>query len=351
MNADPLLIYGATGFTGGLIVESCVKNGLKPILAGRNASKLREVAAPFGLEHREARLDDSARLDEVLRGVKAVLHAAGPFSETSPPMVDACLRAGAHYLDVTGEVDVFEALARRHDEARRRGVMLLPGVGYDVVATDCLAAHVTRRLPSADRLAIGIAGLRYMTPASAKTFVGHAGRGVKIRRNGVLAEQAPGRERLFDFDGRLLWAVHVSLPDVVSAYYTTGIPEIAGYYEATPAMRTVVNTWRYFGLVVAAPAMRSALETWTDALWRGPSSEQRQRAPTVIVAEAERLDGRRAISRLRTPEPYTTTAVAAAAIARRVLGGDVEVGFETPGRLFGADFVLSFDGVTREDLS
>jgi short subunit dehydrogenase-like uncharacterized protein len=81
-----------------------------------------------------------------------VLCAAGPFSATSRPVADACLRNRVHYLDITGEIDVFEALAARDAEAKARGIMLLPGVGFDVAPSDCLAAHLKRRLPDANDL-------------------------------------------------------------------------------------------------------------------------------------------------------------------------------------------------------
>jgi short subunit dehydrogenase-like uncharacterized protein len=142
----------------------------------------------------------------------------------------------------------------------------------------------------------------------------------------------------------------VSLPDVVSAYHTTGIPEISGYYEATPAMRSVVNSWRYFGALLATTPILAAIDAWSDILWRGPTTEERRGSPTVIVAEAEDARGCRVVSRLRTPEPYSLTAAAAAAVAARVLSGDFETGFETPARLFGADFILSFEGVVRDEV-
>src|SRR5215470_2249671 len=159
--SDPILIYGATGYTGRLLTEQARASSLRPILGGRSAAKLAALAASLGLEHRVVRLTEPELLAAGLRGVAVVLNAAGPFSQTSGPMLEACLRTGTHYLDVSGEITVFEALVRRHAEARRRGVMVMPGAGFDVVASDCLAAHVARRLPGARRLAVGLRGLRF----------------------------------------------------------------------------------------------------------------------------------------------------------------------------------------------
>src|SRR5262245_43200382 len=95
-----------------------------------------------GLDWRASGLDDARGLDGALAGATVVLHCAGPFASTWRAMSDACLRARAHYLDITGEIAVFEGLATRDAEARKAGVMLLPGVGFDVVPSDCLAAHL-----------------------------------------------------------------------------------------------------------------------------------------------------------------------------------------------------------------
>src|SRR5436305_11305136 len=101
------LIYGANGYTGELITRFAVEQGLRPILAGRRADATRMVAAKYGLDHRVFWLDDASQLESALGEVTAVLHCAGPFSLTSRPMVEACLRSGTHYMDITGEIAVF----------------------------------------------------------------------------------------------------------------------------------------------------------------------------------------------------------------------------------------------------
>ena len=143
--SERILIYGATGYTGKRIAAEAARLGLDVVLAGRNPDKLKAVAGPLGLETRVFSLAEGAgegrsegrdaprRIREALGDARCVLHIAGPFSQTSTPMVDACLDAGTHYLDVTGEIDVFEAIARRGPEAEARGVLLMPGVGFDVV--------------------------------------------------------------------------------------------------------------------------------------------------------------------------------------------------------------------------
>jgi short subunit dehydrogenase-like uncharacterized protein len=349
--SDAWLLYGATGYTGRLILAEALALGLRPILGGRDERRLATLAASHGLRYRVAALDDPGGLAASLDGIRVVLHAAGPFSTTSRPMVDACLHAGAHYLDITGEVLVLEAIAGRHAEAVRRGVMLMPAVGFDVVPSDCLAAHVARRLPHARRLALGISGLTLATRGSARTFVELPASSPRVRRDGVLVSVTPGtHERRFDYGDGARPSTCVSWGDLTTAHYTTGIPDIEVYFETTPALSAGMASARAFGWLLATPPWQAFLKASTAFVPEGPTAAERAATSMTIVAEAEDADGRRVGARLRTPQAYTFTGASAAAVARRVLGDDVEPGFQTPGRHFGPDFVLGLPGVTRQDL-
>ena len=167
--SDGFMIYGATGYTGALVARAAAALGMTPLLARRSEAKLQRVAAPLGLVYRAFELSDVRSLDAALTEVSAVLHIAGPFSHTSRPMLDGCLRTGRHYLDITGEIEVFEACAGRESEARQAKIMVMPGVGFDVVPSDCLAAHMKRRSPDATALTLAIGGLGQMSQGTAKT--------------------------------------------------------------------------------------------------------------------------------------------------------------------------------------
>ena len=346
----PLLLYGATGYSGRLIARALADAGMQPILAARDGTRLARIAEPLGLEHLPLALADRDGLDAALRDVQVVLHAAGPFSETARPMVDACLRTGTHYLDITGEVQVIETLALRDGEARRRGIMVMPGVGFDIVAGDCLAMHVVGRLPDAHELALGVAGLRYMTRGTARSVVEAADFGV-VRRDGAITRVPLGSlRRGFDFGNGLQSCLNISWGDVASAYYTTGVPNVTVYGEATPMLEGFLASSRWFGWWLASAPVQAWLRASVDLLPEGPTDAERAATRATIVAEARDPAGRRAMARLRTPEVYSFTGTSAAAIAARVLAGDLEVGFQTPGRVYGADFVLTLPAVTREDL-
>jgi short subunit dehydrogenase-like uncharacterized protein len=348
--SDPLFIYGATGYTGRLIVEQAVASGLRPVLGGRDRRKLEALADSHGLEARAAELADAPALRAALRGARVVLNAAGPFSATLDPLTEACLAAGAHYLDITGELEVIERAARKHESARAAGVMLMPAVGFDVVPSDCLAAHVAASCAGARELRIAIAGLDLVSRGSARTILERVGQGIVVRRGGrltTLPGQAPEALADFDFGGGPRRCAAVSWGDVASAFYTTGIPDVAVYFEATAPVRLSLAWERVWGGLAGRGPFRPLAERATALLPEGPSAARRGRQSIVLLAEA-RADGRAVRARLRTPEVYGFTAVTAVAIAARVLGGDFEVGFQTAARVYGADFVLSLPGVERE---
>src|SRR5271166_6663839 len=115
-----ILLYGATGYTGRLIAREARAMGAGIVLAGRNPNKLKAIARQLDLPWRAFDLADRARLEAALKDSSVVLNAAGPFSSTARPMADACLREGTHYLDITGEIDVFEALFARDAAFLRR---------------------------------------------------------------------------------------------------------------------------------------------------------------------------------------------------------------------------------------
>jgi short subunit dehydrogenase-like uncharacterized protein len=349
--SDRLLIYGASGYSGRLATQAAIALGLRPVLGGRDAAKLAPLAERLGLAYRAVRLEEPESLAGALRDVGVVLHTAGPFSRTARPMLDACLRTGTHYLDIAAEIHVLEALARRDAEARARGIMVMPGVGFDVVPSDCLARHVARRLPGARRLALGIRGLEFVTRGSAKTFVEAADSGA-VRRGGAIVGTPAGMlRRTFDFGDGPRPVLNLSWGDVASAYYTTGIPDISVYVETTPALEMIAATSQRLGWLLATGPWQAWLKAHAELLPEGPTDAERAARTAVIVAEAEDGAGRRVAARLRTPEAYTFTAMSAPAVARRVLGGDVELGFQTPARVYGSDFVLGFPGITREDLT
>lgn len=344
------LLYGANGYTGRLILERALAEGMRPTLAGRSADEIRSLAGAHGLEARVFPLDDAAALEAALREVRVVLLAAGPFSRTSAPVVDACLRTGTHYLDITGEIGVFEAIAARDAEARAAGVTLLPGVGFDVVPTDCLAAHLKRRLPSATRLALAFQGLGGVSRGTAVTAVENLDAGGMVRRGGRLTPvPAAWRTRRVDFGRGPVAVTTVPWGDVSTAWHSTGIPDVEVYMRVPPAARRAMVASRYLGWLLGSAPVKGLLKRAIRSGKPGPTPEERARGGSLLWGEAEDDRGGRATARMRTPEGYTLTARTSVAAARKLLAGEAPPGFQTPSGAFGADWILGFEGVERED--
>ncbi|GLS51644.1 saccharopine dehydrogenase family protein [Methylobacterium gnaphalii] len=348
---SPFLIYGATGYTGRLCAEHAVSRGLRPVLAGRSASAVRELAEGLGLEWRAFGLDDPRALRDGIRDMKAVLHAAGPFSATALPMAQACLAAATHYIDITGEIDVFEALATRDDEAAAARIMLLPGAGFDVVPSDCLAVHTAARLPGATRLRLSIGGFQGMSRGTAKTMLEGVAYGTRSRRGGRIVELAQTPRATADFGHGPRPTIGLGWGDVATAWSSTGVPEIDVFFQASPALSRAAAMPRLLKRLLATGISQRWLKHGIERrLPAGPTPEQRAHSQCLFLAEAWDARGRRVASRMRSPEGYTLTAATAVEIARRAATGDAPTGYQTPATAYGADFILSFDGIERVDL-
>lgn len=345
------MIYGATGYTGKLTARAAAEKGLKPILAGRNAAKLQAIAEPLGLEWAAVSLDRPEALDKALERVDAVLHIAGPFSATSKPMLDACLRTKTHYMDITGEISVFEACAARDAEALAAGIMVLPGVGFDVVPSDCLAAHMKRRLPEAQRLEMGIAGLSNISHGTAKTMVEMISTGTQVRRGGRIKALGKPPRRTMDYGQGERASIGVGWGDISTAFHSTGIPDITVYFEASKDMERMASLGPLGRWIMGTAPMQRFLKRMVDRLPEGPTDAERAASQAILVGEAVDGAGNMVRSRLQTPEGYSLTAQTGLAIVQKAVNGEAKPGFQTPSNAYGADFILEFDGVSRVDLN
>ena len=342
-----LLVYGANGYTGEMIARAAAAQGLAPFLAGRTAAPVESLARELGCESRVFSLDHVAAVAAALNGIRVVLHCAGPFSATAGPMMAGCLAAGAHYTDITGEIDVFELGFRQDAAARKAGIVVCPGVGFDVVPTDCIALTLKEALPDATHLALGFDSRSGLSRGTATTSVQGLGHGSRVRENGEIRQVPLGsRTRRADFGAGEKQAAAIPWGDVSTAYRTTGIPNIEVYVPVSPrALANLRRLGRFGWLLRSAPAQ-------SFMKWRirkgapGPSAEERAKTPVFVWGEA-RAPGRTVTARVRVPNGYTVTTDASIAIARRLLAGGVTAGFTTPARLMGADFVTRLPGATK----
>lgn len=346
----PWLLYGANGFTGRLIAEEAVRRGHRPVLAGRSADKVRPIAERLGLSWAAFGLDDIGAITQAIAGVDLVFHAAGPFVHTSEPMVTACIARGAHYVDITGEIPVFSRTLDRDAEAKRSGVCLLSGVGFDVIPTDCLARHVADQVLHARHLEIAFASPSRASAGTAKSMIEMMQRGNFVRREGALVP-APmaGDLRTFRFSDQERAAVAVPWGDLETAYKTTGVPNIT-VFMALPSV--MARGMRVLGPSLAglmrSDRIRTAAQRWAERNVQGPDEALRDRGRSFFYARARDADGKQAEAWLTTIEGYAFTAKGGVRAVERILAED-PVGALTPALAFGADFVLSVEGTDRFD--
>ena len=346
-----MLIYGAYGYTGTLIVEQALEQGLRPLLAGRDPDRLKILAERYGLPCVTLDLRDTDALDQTLQERRLVLNCAGPFRHTFRPMAAACLRRRVHYLDITGEIEVFEGLAALDEAAVKVGVMLLPGVGFDVVPTDCLAAHLKDRLPQATHLALAFYGSGGFSRGTRRTMLEGLGSGGAVRRDGrIVRVPAAWKTRAVDFgDGWTRTVVSIPWGDVATAWYSTRIPNIETYAALPPAQIRALRLSRPAGFLLRSTWLHRRLQKRIGAGAPGPDSVIRDRSRSLVWGEVRDEEGHALQSRLHCANGYTFTAHSAVAAARRVLAGDSKPGFQTPARAFGLGFVVAL-GARIQDL-
>ena len=341
-----LLLYGANGYTGRLILDAALGLGVETTIAGRRAEALEPLAKERGLAHRVFPLDDTARVAEELAPFKALLLAAGPFSATSAPAFQACLLAKTSYLDITGEIDVLETLFARDAEAKAAGISAVPGVGFDVVPTDGLAAQLAMALPGASRLELAFRAGK-VSVGTTKTMIEGLPKGGRARVNGELVKVPIGWKTMtVPFPDTPRTAVTIPWGDVATAWRSTGIPNIEVYLAMSPRGIARLRRARFLAPLAGLAPVQALLKSRASRAVRGPSEEERKTGRSVVWGRVTAPGGRSVEGVLETLEAYALTAQASARAARHVLAGEVKPGVLTPSLAFGPRFVEEVPGTT-----
>jgi short subunit dehydrogenase-like uncharacterized protein len=341
------LIYGAAGYTGKITVESAVKQGLKPTLAGRTESKIKPIADEFGLDYLIFGLDDIETIAKNLANFPLVLNCAGPFSRTAKQMVKACLQSGTHYLDITGEIEVFELVKSFHQKAVDKNIIVMSGVGFDVVPTDCMAKYVHNKLPDATHLELAWAGLGgSISHGTMSTMVDGLGRSGAVRENGKIVAQPTGKEgKVVDFGEKQLFCMTIPWGDVSTAFFTTGIPNIKVFTGVPKSSYNIMKFQFLFNPIVKTKFVKGKIQEYVDQKITGPSKEKREKGTSYIYGKATNAKGEMAEARLVTAEGYLLTAEMSLIITQKVLADKtLKPGYHTPAELFGADLILEMPG-------
>lgn len=346
MSKTRWMIYGVNGYTGLLAAREAVKRGLHPIAAGRNCDAVSKVSAELGIESRVFSLEDPSAVISAIRDCRLVLHCAGPFSATSQPMIAACLEAGVHYLDITGEISVFENAYRQSELARRADIVLLPGAGFDVVPSDCLAASLVQKLPAATELVLAFEAGGGPSPGTAKTSVEGLAKGGWIRRDGLLVSVPLAWKTLeIPFAHGLRSAITIPWGDVYTAFISTGVGNIEVYMAVPPATASRLRRMRFLQPVLGMGLVQDFLKRRIGKSVRGPGDERRQSTESQLWGQVRSADGRSLSATMTAPNGYDVTVTASLGIVGHLMENDVEGGYYTPSLLMGSGYAASLPGV------
>ena len=343
-----ILIYGANGYTGQLIVEECKLLNLDFDVAGRNEAALRSLADKYNTSYKVFDLADENAVAEQINGYKVVIHSAGPFIHTAKSMMNACLKSKVHYLDITGEIPVFELGAKLDNKAKDAGIVILPGCGFDVVPTDCMAACLHAQLPAATHLQLAFAtyGGR-VSHGTALTMVENLGKSGAIRKEGKITpvpSAYKGMNIPFKAE-KSRFAMMIPWGDVSTAFYSTGIPNIETYMGTAPKTFKQMNfAGKYLNWIMKRDFVKNYLRKQIKRRPAGPDEKERSEAYTMVWGKAWDNQGNQKEARIKVPEGYLLTAKCTAEICRRVLNNSEMKGFYTPTRAFGKDLITEVTG-------
>ncbi len=342
---NKLLIYGAYGYTGRLIVEECLKQGIKPIIAGRSPEKAMIYANKHGLEYDVFEVSNTEKLENWLRRGDTVIHCAGPFVHTAREMVEACINTGTHYLDITGEYQVFDLIKEYHEQAEEKKLMLMPGAGFDVVPSDCLAKHLHNKLPSAENLELAFVSKGgKLSRGTAKTMIENMGEPVMTRVNGEYHGEPIGKStKEIEYGDFKQLSMGISWGDVSTAYHSTGIPNIEVFSGTTEQQLSKVKKTLRLSFMLRSRMIKNFLIRQMDKRPAGPKEKKREASSMYLWGKVS--NGNQAIeARLKTPNGYTLTAKSAVLISNKIAGGDFKAGFQTPSTAYGEGLILEIDG-------
>ena len=346
-----LLLYGAYGYTGRLAAELAAARKLDIVLVGRNKDPLAGMGDRLSLPTRVVGLNDAGQLSEALKDIAGVVHMAGPFAATSAPMLNACLATQTNYIDITGEIEVFEAMWSREAEIKRAGITAVPGAGFDVVPTDCLAGYVASKVDQPTWLVMALRGLQSASQGTLRTAIRQVSKPVLCRRAGAIAALKDRSPLGIDFGSGDEPCVPVSWGDVATAFHSTGVGNITVYFRRTKLFRSADILGKLFGPLLRSRMGQRGLAAIIRRLPEGPHQAERSGHRSTIWAEAIGSAGKSFKAILTTPDAYDFAANSALEISSRITSLPAPLGLVTPFQAFGADFVLSLPGCSRVDIS
>lgn len=339
---NQFLLYGANGYTGKLIAKLAASYNLQPILAGRTEASVKSLADDLQLPYRIIALDNAAELETALSEVKLVLHAAGPYVYTAKQMVDACLKTSVHYIDINGDISVFEMLKHYDTAAKEKNIMIMPGVGFDVVPTDCIALKLKKQMPDATHLKLAFASVGGgLSHGTAITMAGKIGEGGAAREDGKIVRKPLGQKGIWvDFGEKKLFVMSIPWGDVSTAHTTTGIPNIETYTGMAPKVYRILKLQWTFNWLLRTEFVRNIIRKKIKAKPAGPSDEQRKNSRSMVWGEVSNAEGKTITAAISCLDGYSLTAHSSLIISKKILEGNFKTGYQTPAGCYGEDLIL-----------
>lgn len=340
------LIYGANGYTGQLIVELSSKKGLKPTLAGRNAAKVSGLANQFGFDYLVFGLDKHDEICTNLQNFDLVLNCAGPFTRTAKPIVEACLATKTHYLDITGEIEVFELLKTYNQQALDKGIVILPGVGFDVVPTDCMAKLLHEQMPDATHLELAFMTVGgSISHGTLTTVVENLGKSGFVRENHQITPKPTGHKgKWIEFIDKKSFAMTIPWGDISTAHHTTGIPNIETYFAGISPTVFYMNKLQWFyNPILKLGFVKRMIQRYIDKNINGPTKAQLENGKSLVWGKVSNAKGESKEAVITTIESYKLTAEMSLTIVEKVLKLNNPAGYHTPAGLFGWRLIIELE--------
>jgi len=336
------VVYGSYGYTGKLIVRECLQKNLEVVLAGRNEEALKAQSQETGYPFSVVSIEETGKLKELLSAATLVVHCGGPFIYTAEKMAEACLAAKTHYTDITGEIAVLQLLAGLNDRAKQAGIMILPGTGFDVVPSDCLALHLKNRLPDATHLELAFAmSDGGISRGTAKTTIEGLGEGSCIRQNGKL-KVVPLHQGIKEINFGKFSSLAARIPwgDLSTAWHTTGIPNIEVFMGINRKLAFFMRLTSNFNWLLKKRWLKNILLKQADRGAAGPADYKREKARSYLVGRVWNVNRKEVKSEMVTLDGYTLTARTSLLIIEKILRGEYKTGYQTPASAYGTGLIL-----------
>lgn len=333
-----VILYGATGHTGRLTAKALEKEDVSYAIAGRDEQRLERLAATLASNPASyaVSIDDAAGLERLARRARVVISTAGPFIRLGPPLVEAALSAGSHFLDVTGEQAYLRWAWNQDKRAQDAGVSIVNAMGVDVIPGDIAARVATAAMAEPQTLDVVYWAPVAPSRGTLASMAAHAGIGGWYD-HGTYRSVPPGWfRRSFTFPAAMgeRDAIFIPWGDVVTAPRTTGVRQVRTFFVAKPSTVRIMHGLRPLMAASWSTGLTKTILKARLRRYKNPIAENQAEKPFRVLAEATDADGTRQRGFVTGKDPYGFTGAALAHGAALLGRHDAPRGVLTPTQAF-----------------